>query len=340
MQSTFVGDFKINKMTKQQYSGIVPSQTEVYITTDEADAVLSVNGVLPNAQGNVTLNIPSAVTESTVAGWGFTKNEGTVTSVNNVQPVNGNVTLTASDVGAISGITSTDVTTALGYTPVNKAGDTMSGDLTVGKSEPALFIKNTDITQGTTPATAQYNRVWFYDTSDNTLASIYTRYYTDGDLSIRLSCKNQNNTDTAFMSMGYDSNGKKYFNFPNSTCVDGQWVQSNGTVISASSGQATGTYSFSLSSYLPNDNYSYEVILNVVAKTASDYNGIVFKSDYIAPAYTTASYSQFICTTTTTAGNLIMPIGSNRNLDYVIGSNGTDYLYIRLYAYRRIGTNG
>ena len=41
--------------------------------------------------------IPSAVTESTVSGWGFTKNAGTVTSVNNVEPVNGNVTLTIPD---------------------------------------------------------------------------------------------------------------------------------------------------------------------------------------------------------------------------------------------------
>lgn len=32
-------------------------------------------------------------TESTVSGWGFTKNAGTVTSVNNVSPVNGNVTI-------------------------------------------------------------------------------------------------------------------------------------------------------------------------------------------------------------------------------------------------------
>lgn len=32
-------------------------------------------------------------TEATVSGWGFTKNVGTVTSVNNVAPVNGNVSL-------------------------------------------------------------------------------------------------------------------------------------------------------------------------------------------------------------------------------------------------------
>lgn len=95
---------------------------------------------------------PSAVTEATVSGWGFTKNTGTVTSVNNVSPVNGNVTLFIPTVptnisaftndsgyitssaltgyatenwvgqqGYITGITSSDVTTALGYTPYNSS---------------------------------------------------------------------------------------------------------------------------------------------------------------------------------------------------------------------------
>ena len=42
--------------------------------------------------------IPSAVTESTVSGWGFTKNTGTVTSVNNIQPdANGNVEISTSE---------------------------------------------------------------------------------------------------------------------------------------------------------------------------------------------------------------------------------------------------
>lgn len=51
--------------------------------------VTSVNG----QTGAVSLTIPSAVTESTVTGWGFTKNGGTVTStggtiaVNNIQVV-------------------------------------------------------------------------------------------------------------------------------------------------------------------------------------------------------------------------------------------------------------
>lgn len=58
---------------------------------------------------------------------GYTSNVGTVTSVNNVNPVSGNVTLPiptdTSDLtngaGFITGITSSDVTTALGYTPYN-----------------------------------------------------------------------------------------------------------------------------------------------------------------------------------------------------------------------------
>ena len=60
--------------------------------TSNVGTVTSVNNVSP-VNGNITLSIPSEVTESTVSGWGFTKNTGTVTSVNNVSPVSGNVTL-------------------------------------------------------------------------------------------------------------------------------------------------------------------------------------------------------------------------------------------------------
>ena len=170
MQSRQVQNFKINKMTKSQYSGIVPNQDEVYITTDEADAVVSVNNILPDANGNVTIptggtvdqtyNPSSANAQSGVAingagfltsitssdvttalGYtpynssnpnGYTSNVGTVTSVNNVQPVNGNVTIAIptvptnisafnNDSGYITGITSSDITTALGYTPYNSS---------------------------------------------------------------------------------------------------------------------------------------------------------------------------------------------------------------------------
>ena len=56
---------------------------------------VKVNGTaLTPTNKAVDISVPSAVTEATVSGWGFTKNVGTVTSVNNTQPdANGNVTL-------------------------------------------------------------------------------------------------------------------------------------------------------------------------------------------------------------------------------------------------------
>lgn len=144
MQSRQVSNFKINKMTKAQYSGIVPSQDEVYITTDEADAVLSVNGVLPNAQGNVTLNIPSAVTESTVAGWGFTKNTGTVTSVNGVTPTNGNVALTIPTPNDGT-LTITQDGNTLGTFTANQSGNSTIDIQAGGKDLYEYYSINADI---------------------------------------------------------------------------------------------------------------------------------------------------------------------------------------------------
>ena len=45
--------------------------------TSNKGTVTSVNNTSPDANGNVSITIPSAVTESTVSGWGFTKNTGT-----------------------------------------------------------------------------------------------------------------------------------------------------------------------------------------------------------------------------------------------------------------------
>ena len=57
--------------------------------------LLNSSGKIPDDRLNSTIARTSAIpTESTVSGWGFTKNAGTVTSVNNVSPVNGNVSLT------------------------------------------------------------------------------------------------------------------------------------------------------------------------------------------------------------------------------------------------------
>lgn len=118
-----------NKGTVTSVNNVKPDANgNVTISAGSGD-VKSVNGNLPDASGNVSLSIPtvnnptitfkqgettkgtitlnqasndtitfdvssSDVTEETVAGWGFTKNTGTVTSVNNTSPdSNGDVSL-------------------------------------------------------------------------------------------------------------------------------------------------------------------------------------------------------------------------------------------------------
>ena len=241
MQSRQVSNFKINKMTKAQYSGIVPSQDEVYITTDEADAVLSVNGVLPNAQGNVTLSIPSAVTESTVSGWGFTKNVGTVTSVNGVTPVNGDVTI------AIPSITN----------------------------------------------------------------------LADKDLS------------------NLSATGK--------TVIDGQWVASALTLAYEVTYPTTTDTEYSLSTYLPDDSYSYDVLFSAYVTTGSSAGNIVsvrLRTDII-------NGGDILMSSTVTRANLanynsgaaIVPVGTGRKIIVKAANNYTGTYSIFLRGYRRIGTN-
>lgn len=53
-----------------------------------------------NSGSNPIALLSDVPIESTISGWGFTKNTGTVTSVNNVSPVNGNVTLSIPSVEA------------------------------------------------------------------------------------------------------------------------------------------------------------------------------------------------------------------------------------------------
>ena len=81
---TIVSNLIINKLTKAQYDAIAsPSDTELYLVPDEGGSgeenvieVVKVNGtpLTPDTNKAVDVTVP---TESTVSGWGFTKNTGT-----------------------------------------------------------------------------------------------------------------------------------------------------------------------------------------------------------------------------------------------------------------------
>lgn len=58
-------------------------------------------------------------------------------------PAGGGVTSFNTRTGAVT-LSSGDVTTALGYTPVNRAGDTMTGNLTIQNTAPTLTMADTN----------------------------------------------------------------------------------------------------------------------------------------------------------------------------------------------------
>ena len=81
-------------------------------------------------------------TESTVSGWGFTKNTGTVTSVNNVQPVNGNVTLPSSKYTAGTGLNLTNNEFSINQTNNTTTNFTIVGNPTINDGVASNFSDN------------------------------------------------------------------------------------------------------------------------------------------------------------------------------------------------------
>ena len=112
-------------------SGNIVISSGGQITVDQIYDATSANaqsGVAIAGAGFLTsTDISDMATKTWVGNQGYTTNVGTVTSVNNVSPVNGNVTISiptdtndlTNGAGFITGINSSDVTTALGYTPYN-----------------------------------------------------------------------------------------------------------------------------------------------------------------------------------------------------------------------------
>ena len=145
-----------------------------------------------------------------------------------------------------------------------------------------------------------------------------------------------------------DLNGKADTDLTNLTAtaspnIDGQWVITD-TIINNNANKAIGTYYFPLSSYLPNDGYKYEVMVHLYGASSSSAAStavLAVWSDIFTLPGTSASYAQVIATTTTRVGtsDFTLPVGDERKIYYQIFSNEFATIYMRLYGYRRIGTN-
>ena len=407
--------------------------------TTNIGTVTSVNSVLPNNAGNVSLTIPtktsdlnndsgfqanvietikvnnvaqtvtsktvnitvpSAVTESTVSGWGFTKNTGTVTSVNNVSPVNGNVSLTIPTVNnatltiqkngttvktftanASSNVTCnitvptkvSDLTNDSGFTSnigtvtsVNSTSPDANGNVAITiptynfNGEP-FYSTNGNATTITRDCNGLTANGHYYYTSNgpsglgeqSTDGALYVQGYNDlwvtqiaqdyrtGNLFTR---SRNSGTWTSWRAIGTSSGANTDLSNLTATgkaVIDGQWVASYLSV--PINNLNVGSYQQDLSSYLPNDNYSYEIYVEIGAY----YNGsnCGFAVGTVASPSTnrdTAQYVMFQWLTSYHRGGYstaIIPIDTNRKLYYQFTDSKPQNAHINIHGYRRIGTN-
>ncbi|MCR4881836.1 MAG: hypothetical protein K6A44_07795 [bacterium] len=126
------------------------------------------------------------------------------------------------------------------------------------------------------------------------------------------------------------------------TNIDGQWIDSHYVIadwVSASASDRT----YSLSTYLPNDGYSYEVMFSAICETDSASGskaGVAIITDVIT------SSNCLICRCQTraaasirSAGTVVVPVGTSRIVTVIGGTTLTGTFILYANAYRRIGTN-
>ena len=125
------------------------------------------------------------------------------------------------------------------------------------------------------------------------------------------------------------------------TRFDGQWVHSQ-RVLGTSTDK--NTYTVDISSYLPNDSYQYEVMINLRVYSSNSSNaGIVYVYSDIWEKTPTTENPQgqgAAGGSSRQIGNtFILPVGTARQIYYEIATYAVSNVSLLAWGYRRIGTN-
>ena len=120
------------------------------------------------------------------------------------------------------------------------------------------------------------------------------------------------------------------------TAIDGQWVSAPYLLSSAT---ATGTYTIDLSSYLPSDNCTYEVILNLKTYHTTSCNVTVYANDFPPFEFSSKTYTSDISQYARSQANTFLIPVSAKQVLMKIGTNNASENYLSMIAYRRVGTN-
>ena len=178
-----------------------------------------------------------------------------------------------------------------------------------------------------------------------TLSSSLTNYPLDCYYYIVIATSTKTDIQVDIDEIATDLNGKADTDLTNinSSCapIDGQWINSSVNLLNSGTfagGSASQT--FSLSSYLPNDNYNYEVIgyaWGNTGSTSGDYVNFFVESS-LMDSLSIGTARTRTTSTIRWGGCFIIPVGTNRDLIFVDTGNGCTAT-ISLKGYRRIGTN-
>ena len=220
---------------------------------------------------------------------------------------------------------------------VNKSGDTMTGELNITNAS-GLTIINDAVTKGTTPSSTIWRHLQFVDSANisgdwgvSRLGILEQSINDNGSTSMLLSTVQNtvNSTNRATLTLTMTSAGVGSCTFPNTTCVDGQWIASYqeaiGSTAQTISGQTTKDITFS---NLPAKNC--EVIFSVSQST--DYELGIYSS--IISGGTVNRAMKKGCAT------FIMPVSSDKKVKiYNINSNTASINFVRMFGYRVLGTN-
>ena len=126
------------------------------------------------------------------------------------------------------------------------------------------------------------------------------------------------------------------------TAYDGQWFVSETTIINDVSPNGSTDVEYSLASYLPDDNYNYEVLFSGIGETDSTSGhqcALYVKSDIITGTLNLGRIVTRSSATRRFACSNIIPIGTGRKIKLLRSSSYYGKVTLIAEAYRRIGTN-
>ena len=146
---------------------------------------------------------------------------------------------------------------------------------------------------------------------------------------------------TVYRQIGYfvtDGNGYiSRVSGPTNVTGDGQWVGVNVSLHSTGAlGNGYHEYSLSLNSYLPADSYGYEVLLGgyIGGDGATCWQRVA--SSIIT---TPLVFNMVGGGADKSAGSVIIPVGADKTLKYILDGRVEYSSFLDLRGYRRIGTN-